>query len=40
MLGLGLQVYRRIVAVGGSIIAIIWSTYPEKWEEANDVWNS
>jgi len=32
--------YGYSATAGSPDFAIVWSTYPEKWEEANDVWNS
>ena len=40
MLGLGLQIYRRVQASAAAVVKIIWSTYMVVYEDADDVWNT
>ena len=38
MLGLGLQIYRRVQASAAAVVKIIWNTYDVPWQDADDVW--
>jgi len=40
MLGLGLQLTRRVIAVGGSVVNLIWNITREIWDDTSDNWDT